>query len=166
MGEWVASCASLRCTLPGMTMRTGGGCYSMVRIWTGEVWVRISRRSRSGRRSWLAITSVSCVSRAGWPGGKFMRLEVVEVGFDLGPDADGVAQRRKDGDDLVHGAGDGVLGAGEAAGAGQRDVDGLGGEGGIARTCAGSLVEQAFDELLERVEALAERLSWRQAARL
>ena len=30
-------------TLPGTMMRTGGGCFSMTRIWTGEVWVR--RRS-------------------------------------------------------------------------------------------------------------------------
>ena len=30
----------------------GGGCCSMVRICTGEVCVRISRRSRSGLRSW------------------------------------------------------------------------------------------------------------------
>ena len=43
----------------------------MVRICTGEVCVRISRRSRSGLRSWFATTSVSCVSRAGWFGGKF-----------------------------------------------------------------------------------------------
>ena len=55
-----------------MMMRTGGGCDSMVRICTGEVWVRNNSRSRKGRRSWLAIPSVSCVSRAGWPGGKFM----------------------------------------------------------------------------------------------
>src|ERR1035441_8641864 len=31
IGEWVASAASLRCTLPGITIRTGGGCDSMVR---------------------------------------------------------------------------------------------------------------------------------------
>ena len=146
MGECVASCASLRWTLPGMTMRTGGGCCSMVRICTGEVWVRSSRRSRCERRSWLAMTSVSCVSRAGWPGGKFMRLEVVEVGFDFGADADGVAESREDGDDFVQRARDGVLGSGEAARAGQRDVDGFGGERGIAGTRAGSLVEQALDE--------------------
>src|SRR6185437_3404722 len=72
IGECVASAASLRCTLPGMTIRTGGGCCSIVRICTGDVWVRSSSRSRSGRCSCPAITSVSCVSRAGCPGGKFM----------------------------------------------------------------------------------------------
>ena len=57
------------------------------------------------------MTSVSCVSRAGWLGRKVQRLEVVEVGFDLGADADRVAQGREDAHDLVQGARDGVLGA-------------------------------------------------------
>ncbi len=61
-------------------------------------------------------------------------LEVVEVGFDLGADADGVAEGREDGDDFVQRFRDRVLGAGEAAGAGQGDVDGFGGEGGVAPT--------------------------------
>jgi len=43
----------------------------MVRICTGEVCVRNSRRSRSGFDSWPAMNSVSWVSRAGWFGGKF-----------------------------------------------------------------------------------------------
>ena len=67
----VASGVSLRCTLPGITMRTGGGCFSMVRICTGEVCVRSSRRSRCGRFSCPAMKMVSWVSRAGWFGGKF-----------------------------------------------------------------------------------------------
>ena len=53
-------------------MRTGGGCCSIVRICTGDVCVRNSNRSRTGLRSWPATTSVSCVSRAGCPYGKFM----------------------------------------------------------------------------------------------
>src|ERR1700760_4774573 len=48
MGEWVASAASLRCTLPGMTMRNGGGCCSMVGICTGEGWGGTNSRSRGG----------------------------------------------------------------------------------------------------------------------
>ena len=48
MGEWLASGGSLRCTLPGITIRTGGFIFSMVRICTGEVCVRSSRRSRCG----------------------------------------------------------------------------------------------------------------------
>src|SRR5436853_246859 len=31
IGECVASASSLRWTLPGMTIRTGGGCFSIVR---------------------------------------------------------------------------------------------------------------------------------------
>ena len=70
-GEWVASAASLRCTLPGTTMRIGGASAIIVRICTGEVCVRISSRSRDGFACCPASTSVSCVSRAGWLGGKF-----------------------------------------------------------------------------------------------
>ena len=65
IGEWLASGGSLRCTLPGITMRKGGFSFSMVRICTGEVCVRSSRRSRSGFASCLAMKSVSCISRAG-----------------------------------------------------------------------------------------------------
>ena len=82
-------------------------------------------------------------------------LEVVEVGLDFGADADGVAEGGKDAGDLVERAGDGVLGAGEALRAGQGDVDGLGGEGGVSWTGAGGLLKQAFDQLFEGLEALA-----------
>ena len=64
-------------------------------------------------------------------GRKIHALEVVVVGFDLRPHAHRVAQRREDRDNLVQRARDGMLGAGEAARAGQRDVDGLGLERGI-----------------------------------
>ena len=47
----------------------------------------------------------------GMAGREVHALEVVVVGFDLGADADRVAQRRKDARDLVEGAGDGMLGA-------------------------------------------------------
>ena len=43
----------------------------MVRICTGEVWVRKSSRSRASFASCPAIINVSCVSRAGWLAGKF-----------------------------------------------------------------------------------------------
>jgi hypothetical protein len=59
-------------------------------------------------------------------GGKVQRFEIVVVGLDLGPQANRVAHRRKDGDDLVHGPDQRVLGAESAAGAGKRDVDGVG----------------------------------------
>src|SRR5580765_1102597 len=37
IGEWLASGGSLRWTVPGITMRTGGFIFSIVRICTGEV---------------------------------------------------------------------------------------------------------------------------------
>src|SRR6201993_657796 len=37
IGEWLASGGSLRCTVPGITMRIGGGIFSIVRICTGDV---------------------------------------------------------------------------------------------------------------------------------
>ena len=55
----------------GHTMRTGGFIFCMVRICTGEVWVRSKRRSRCGLESCPAMNIVSWVSRAGWLGGKF-----------------------------------------------------------------------------------------------
>ncbi len=77
-----------------------------------------------------------------------MRLEVVVVGFDLGADADRIAQGREHADDFVERAGDGVLGSGEATGARQGDVDGFGGKRGVARAGARSLVEQLLDQRL------------------
>ena len=85
-----------------------------------------------------------------------MRLEVVEVGFDFGADADGVAERREDRDDFIHRARNGMLGSGEAARAGQRDVDGFGGKSGIAGARAGGVIDEALDEFLQRLEALAD----------
>ena len=54
-------------------MRIGGFCASMVRICTGEVWVRSSLRSpfSSGWKK-----KVSCISRAGWPSGKFSAVKL------------------------------------------------------------------------------------------
>src|SRR5258708_16814696 len=44
-GEWLASGGSLRCTGPGITIRSGGRIFSIVRICTGEVCVRSSSRN-------------------------------------------------------------------------------------------------------------------------
>ena len=138
-------------------MRTGGGCCSMVRICTGEVWVRRSRRSRE-RAAFLIGDDEGILRIArGMARREVHALEVVEVGFDLGTDADGVAQGGENTDDFVERARDGVLGTGEAARAGQSDVDGLGGESsGIpcpARTCG--LVEKPIHQILEDLETLA-----------
>ena len=114
-------------------MRTGGFCFSMVRICTGEVCVRSSRRSRAGLlllpgdEQRVLRVARRMVRR------KVQRLEVVVVGLDLGTFADGVAHRLEDRDDLVHHAQHGMFDADRALDAGKRDVETLGGELGIGR---------------------------------
>ena len=52
-----------------------------------------------------------------------------------------------------------MLGAGEAARAGQRDIDGLGPECGIGRGIGRTRIfEQRFDQILDHFEALAHSL--------
>ena len=130
-------------------MRTGGVCFSMVRICTGEVCVRSSRRSRVGLRSWSGDEQrVLRVARR-MVRRKVQRLEVVVVGLDLGAFADRVAHRLEDGDDLVLHAQHRMLDADRALNAGQRDVEALGGELGIGRRgvnaclCASSMAASA-----------------------
>ena len=54
-------------------MRIGGAWVSMVRTCTGEVWVRNSMREPSS----LGLKKkVSCISRAGWPSGKFSLVKL------------------------------------------------------------------------------------------
>ena len=56
-----------------MMTRIGGFSLSIVRICTGEVWVRRSIRSPSG----LGLKKkVSCISRAGWPTGKLSAVKL------------------------------------------------------------------------------------------
>ncbi|MND06156.1 hypothetical protein D3C83_273700 [compost metagenome] len=56
-----------------MMTRIGGFCVSMVLICTGEVWVRSSNRSPFS----LGLKkNVSCISRAGWPSGKFSAVKL------------------------------------------------------------------------------------------
>ena len=96
--------------MPGITTRTGGGDSIRVRICTGEVWVRSSRRppgspSTGGR---VEVEGVVHVHRR-MIGREVEREEVVPVGLDLGPDRDGEADAAEDLDDLVHHPGDRVL---------------------------------------------------------
>ena len=126
MGEWLASGGSLRYTLPGMTMRSGGFCFSMVRICTGEVCVRSSRRSRCGFFSWSGDEDRVLRVARGMVRRKIQRLEVVVVGFDLRAFGNRVAEIAEDGDDLVHRADDGMLRAQRTANAGEGDVDAFG----------------------------------------
>ena len=69
------------------------------------------------------MKSVSCVSRAGWFGGKFRRLEIVVVGLNLRTFFDRIAQVAEDADNLVHRLDDGMLRAEGTANAGEGDVE-------------------------------------------
>ena len=90
---------------------------SMVRICTGEVWVRRSSRpAGSPSRGCIDIERVVHVHRR-MVGRKVEREEVVPLGLDLGADRDGEPERAEDLDDLVDDAGDGMLGADPAAAA-------------------------------------------------
>ena len=90
-------------------MRTGGFCFSIVRICTGEVCVRSKQAIAlrllllSGEEDRVLHIARRMIRR------KVQRLEVVVVGLDLGAFADGVAHRLEDRDDLVHRAHDGML---------------------------------------------------------
>src|SRR6202020_289104 len=66
-GLWVASSASLRKHLPGLTTYRGSGRVSMDLIGTGEVCVRSTTpESVFAAPSGPATKNVSWVSRAGW----------------------------------------------------------------------------------------------------
>ena len=140
-------------------MRTGGGCFSMVRICTGEVCVRSSRRSRAGLlllpgdEQRVLRVARRMVRR------KVERLEVVVVGLDLGAFADGVAHRLEDGDDLVHHAQHRMLDADGALDAGKGDVEALGGELGVSGRRMDFVVRVfncGFDASLQFVDAAAD----------
>ena len=90
------------------------------------------------------------------PRRKIHALEVIEVGLDLRADAHRVAQRCKDLSDLVQRFRDRMLGPGQPLRAGQRDVNGLGGQSRICRPSAQSRVQQALDGRFERIEAHAQ----------
>jgi hypothetical protein len=108
----------------------------MVRICTGEVWVRSSSRSR--RLLALLIRDhqrVLGIARR-VAGREIHALEVVIVGLNLWTDANRVAKPRKDRDQLVRGAGDGVLRAHQAARAREGDVKGFSSQLCIGRTSA------------------------------
>ena len=67
-----------------MITRIGGFWISMVRICTGEVWVRSSIREPSG---FGLKKNVSCMSRAGWLGGKFNMAKLYSSVSMSGPSA-------------------------------------------------------------------------------
>ena len=84
-GLCVASSASLRKHLPGLTTYSGSGLVSMARICTGEVCVRSTRPDRAP--SGPATKNVSCISRAGWSGGKFSASKLYHSASTSGPSA-------------------------------------------------------------------------------
>ena len=68
-----------------MTIRIGGFCASIVRIWTGDVCVRRSSRSRPSPPPFTK--NVSTASRAGWSGGKLSDSKLYQSVSTPGPSA-------------------------------------------------------------------------------
>src|SRR5216684_119854 len=67
-----------------MMTRIGGFWLSMVRICTGEVWVRSNSREPSG---FSGKKNVSCMSRAGWLAGKLSKVKLYASVSMSGPSA-------------------------------------------------------------------------------
>ena len=110
--QWArAEMASLRNTLPGHITRIGGLRFSIVLTCTELVWVR--------RRTGLTpeeMKNVSCMSLAGWSGGKLRASKTWWSSSISGPSAigafrQGIALLAEDGDDLLAGDGYGMAGA-------------------------------------------------------
>ena len=64
-------------TLPGIIVRIGGFCESIIRICTGEVCVLNSRLLSD------LIKNVSCISLAGCSGGKIQSIEIMIIIFNI-----------------------------------------------------------------------------------
>src|SRR5579859_1179064 len=107
------------------------GDHHAHRRWLALHGADLDRRGMRAQQQALALRlgflsgdeqSVLRVARrmVGW---KVQRLEVVVVGLDLGPGADGVSHGTEDVDDVIHRLDDGVLGANRAASAGEGDVE-------------------------------------------
>ena len=90
-------------------MRIGGFCASIVRICTGEVWVRSTSRVPSGRSRQVegVVLLAGRVLGRDVEGG-----EVVEIVLDMRPFGDRKAHLAKDRDDLVDRLADRVDAAG------------------------------------------------------
>ena len=84
-GLCVASSGSVRKHLPGLTTYTGSGRVSRARICTGEVCVRST--TPEWPPSGPATKIVSCISRAGWSGGKFSASKLYHSASTSGPSA-------------------------------------------------------------------------------
>ena len=99
-------------------MRTGGGCFSMVRICIGEVCVR----SRCPPRAPFDVESVHVVAR-GMVLGNIERLEIVVRRLDFRPFDHAEADGEKNALQLFVGLPDQVARADRALDAGKRKID-------------------------------------------
>ena len=123
-GLCVASSASLRKHLPGLTTYSGSGRVSMARICTGEVWVRrttpdVLLAVRPGHEERVLHLAGRVVGR------EVERVEVVPLGLDLRSLGHLVAHADEDVDQPLGQRRDRVPGAGRVPVPRQRDVDGL-----------------------------------------
>ena len=85
-------------------------------------------------------------------------LEVVEVGLDLRPHAHRVAQRGKHLGNLMQRLGDGMLSARQPPRARQRNIDRLSRQRRVTRPRPGRRFQNPFDQFLQCLEPLADRL--------
>ena len=86
--------------MPGAMIRIGGGYFSMVRIWTGEVWLRSSRPGP--RYKGVLLIGGRVVQ------GRVESDEVVPLGVHLGAAGANEPQTPEDGPDVVDHPGDGM----------------------------------------------------------
>ena len=113
-GLCVASSASLRKHLPGLTTYSGSGLVSMARIWTGEVCVRSTMPDRAPVRAGHEERVLHLPGRM--VGREVQRVEVVPLGLDLGALGDLVAHPDEHVGQPVGQGGDRMPGAGADAG--------------------------------------------------
>ncbi len=86
---------------------------------------------------------------AGW---EVERLEVVEIGLDLGAGTHGIAHALENGDHLVHRFDERMLGAEGDGGSGEGDIERLGLVAGVLCASPG-VFERGFDRRLQIVES-------------
>ena len=142
-------------------MRTGGCCFSITRIWTEEVWVR-SREPRvvSRRRPGRGRSGGGQVERvlrvAGRVvGGGVQRVETMVFVLDLGAVGDDEADLAEAADDVLGHLGQRVELAQGAAAAGQGEIGGFLGQGGLEFQFAAALGQGGFELDLGGVDGLA-----------
>ena len=135
-------------------MRTGGGCFSMVRICIGEVCVR----SRCAAARAFDVKSVHVVAR-GMVLGNVERLEIVVRRFDFRPFDHAEADREENALEFFVGLADQVARADRALDAGKRKIDLIARRRGLLRgrfDFLRAFLRACFDVRLELVQFLAD----------